>query len=572
MPILPTNWEFDGQTPFLDFSVGSVFTSHLPGADLLAAGELDQLFGVPVEDFAMQSFTNYADLSVRSIYQVARNWGVEEYRLEGIGNYALDLLSLGSLPYGVEAEQMLESSIIGALDLAFSVIGVVPVVGWILEGAYEVGKTIADVVQLFKDEEEEIALPALNYSASLDQQQCDRMLEVVKKNDWTRIFQPSVIPNDFEGQLIEFGTDRDGVVLHGYAVRPVAAQSQEINGFGVLPGLPQVFGNIQLPAYYPQKKRPLPGERPSGWGQKPPFCAVSYYGSKKISADLCHNIGDFLPSVRQLGFGLWSMVRTNSATAFKIDQNAIMDTWQDFFAALIDYIEWQGDKDGKNSNAFQRSWVAQQFSTAASCGSLNGDYRCTVWSHLGDIPGFADFLLEQTSDTPPGMFFRPRAGRGLTTPRGNLLPGHFVTYYALVAYFMRDQLRACKDNFLKTVTVAYVDETFPAIRNNVMMRRVWDENRRRLLEHPARMEVELDLIPDDEYRGAMERAQRFGGLQLTSAVGPLELEAIPADIVPYPHHRPFVARPTRRPRKTGGGGGGLVIGLAALAAFAALKK
>jgi hypothetical protein len=222
------------------------------------------------------------------------------------------------------------------------------------------------------------------------------------------------------------------------------------------------------------------------------------------------------------------MVRKNSASAFKIDQSAILSAWRDFFEALFDYTRWRYDQGDRND--LQVSWALQQLSSCADCAGWGpGKFQCDVFPDF-DIPGFGTEYIAEISEHQ-GVLQKAIQNDGRLSDRGSM-----VSFQALVEFFIRDQLRAISENFVNTITVAYVDETFPTIANNTPIRRKWEENREKLLTHPAVHDVEPDLVLDSHYRSRVEQAQRLGGASLTAI--PTQStpiwHAVPADRVPYP--------------------------------------
>ncbi len=60
-----------------------------------------------------------------------------------------------------------------------------------------------------------------------------------------------------------------------------------------------------------------------------------------------------------------------------------------------------------------------------------------------------------------------------------------------------------QSSFLDTLLCAYVDESFAAIKESKTLKKKWLKRRKQLLTHPARCEVDLDNVPDGEYRRAL---------------------------------------------------------------------
>lgn len=567
MPKLNIDWDAgNGMKPFLEVGAGDLFDSHLPSADSFAAANIDELFGVSQIEYAAQSFDNFADLSLRSIYNVAKTSGIETYQLEGLATYATDLIDLVRMPAGMTGKEMIEQVVIGALDLAFGALGMIPIFGWIVKGAYDVGKTIYMAVREIKKGYDEMPVHALAYSADRDQDLVRRALDLTSGTDWTRIFMPAVVPESFESKKITWGSDRDGVPIEGYMVRP--KDFDDVDGLGCLPGLPKVYSNFQMPRYYKQSKHPLPGERPIGWAQDVPFCSATFYpGNDAVTQDFCKNIGEFQPSLTQLGYSLWSMVRTNGANAFRIDQNKIMLAWNDYFDALEDYVAYHAVRGDKNN--IQRAYQAATSASVGACAP--GGYDCWAWSNPGfatDMPGFMDYITDDGNHTRGTFFKNYHAEKS----HPDFKDQWAISYFALIRFLLRNQL-AASYSFLNTITVAYVNESFPAIGGQGAgpgMKDRWFENRKLLLTDVAVLDVEADLIPDDEYKSALlaaqNQAKKQGSFDLTTPPIPGNLGRLSYIPVPpvYPHPPPLVI-------PKGGKGKGAALLMAAGVAMLLLK-
>jgi hypothetical protein len=520
MPRLPIDWEFNGNKPFLDFGVGTEFLTHLPPTSSFAAAELDKLFAISETEFASLSMSNFSDLSIRSLFGVANNWGVESFRLEGVGNFMTGLIELVKQSPGAQMDQLAQAAVISALDISFGAIGAIPVVGWAINGAWQIARAIYMAIKQASEEEEDIPLRAMGYDGDTDEYQSRRMLNRAETNDWTEIFLPAVRPSSFERISISWGQDKKGKTLGGFLMSPTGTA---LGGLGVIPGMPLIVSSFQMAKWYKKYK-----DRPKDYGQLPPGCV--YASGTSRAQNLCNSVGDFLPSAKQMGFTLWSMIRKNSATAFKIDHNRILSEWASFFETLIDYTDWLIGNSDYPDNSFQIAYWLQSFTTAASCASGTG--KCFPSSLTKNIPGFNHSFLS-TLDGSRGVWRKP-----LTT-KGKIAKGWLASHQALVEFFIRDQLKACFQNFLNTLTVAYVGPDFPAITANAKLARKYEENRERLLAHSAVHDVEVDLIPDDYYRARVRQAQKVIGTRiLAKASEPRALEGIATDKPPYPQPPP----------------------------------
>lgn len=554
MPQLKASWKTkNGRQPFIESGVSgfSDFQSHLPSDETLRNESILELEGHSVSRSAFNSWKNYRDLSLRSIYNVATTQGIEELRLPNVASYfeMIPTVSPQSLSINFDL-----SSPLGVVDLAFQAIGAVPVVGPIVRLAYEVGITIFNLANAFKDGGPD-ARPAIEYTEEADSDKSQEILDKIVDLDWTDIFLPLSVPgspsvskvdyanSEIDGQLFRFSTS---------------------GGYGVVPGVPRVTGFYQIGNWPPHKfadgqwhklTKIVGDPYPYGWGPR-------------IRA------GDVLPSVEQLGFSLWSMVRKNSPNAFRVDIQKLFTVWTDYYDGISDYIDWLIDKGGDD-----KLNLAAGLSFETQCGTYvpsgfeeQRDLRFFRKEHT--TPGFVSkgcivdreetYNLSGFNSTVMCDLAKQYVPTWHPTKGVRRQPhtAYYILYGSLINFVLNNFYKAVIDNFCKTLTVAYVDETYPLIKNDSRIRDVWEDSRRKLLDHPARYDVELDMIPDDAYRSQMAIAQKLGatGLQLaTYKPGHLDL-GLP-DIKP-PIPQPPTTPSPRRPKGAGaillaGGAGAL---------------
>lgn len=67
-----------------------------------------------------------------------------------------------------------------------------------------------------------------------------------------------------------------------------------------------------------------------------------------------------------------------------------------------------------------------------------------------------------------------------------------------------DALLARQEAFLDTLLVAYIDDSWGALKHNDQLRDKWLSRRKDLLKHPARCAVDLKNVPDAEYVQALK--------------------------------------------------------------------
>jgi hypothetical protein len=277
---------------------------------------------------------------------------------------------------------------------------------------------------------------------------------------------------------------------------------------------------------------------------------------------LCKTTGDILPSLQQLGLTLWSMVRTGNANAFKVDQNTIAGEWETYFASLVDYYNlyaakggWEGPTGNDRQKAFaiKEMAVIGVMNTGPQTGTIPAG-AIRTWGVAENVPGFHDFVRELAGHNAPGAFIK-NPPKNLRFTGAGFEQEWQITYGALVRFMVQDQLRACYNRFLKTIVVAYVDDSFPAISGPgaaPMMKARWQENRAKLLQSSAVKQVELDLIPDAGYRALVEQSQKQGGWSIAAPPTPGYLDEVAAypDIPVHPHAPPLVPPGTPRQQET----------------------
>jgi hypothetical protein len=123
----------------------------------------------------------------------------------------------------------------------------------------------------------------------------------------------------------------------------------------------------------------------------------------------------------------------------------------------------------------------------------------------------------------------------------------------------------------QTDVCAYVDRGFAALRDT-NLRNKWDANRRALLQHPIRCRVDVNSIPDADYRNEMIERQKTCGMMITARPSPLVSNAA---------NLPAVDQNTVIPRaeiisvdaiRGGGGGMGILIAAAFLGLIVSKRK
>lgn len=194
----------------------------------------------------------------------------------------------------------------------------------------------------------------------------------------------------------------------------------------------------------------------------------------------------YLPSSRQHGLWIWKHIsKHNTPALFTVDADALRSSWAGYIKSLRMFVE--GNEDLSNA---QMDKIISYYNK--------------------DSEGLKIF--------------------GWGAPRTHDA-GAWVSDEDVEKYQPVKEAKILKERQLKfcdTLTVAYVDDTFGAMKDPDVKAK-WDQRRRDLLKHPAVCEVQLDMIPDAIYRGQVEFEQdkMMGGL---CNIGPQGLKAIVIDV------------------------------------------
>ncbi len=83
--------------------------------------------------------------------------------------------------------------------------------------------------------------------------------------------------------------------------------------------------------------------------------------------------------------------------------------------------------------------------------------------------------------------------------------GYQPNMQGLARHNLQRQLRGRQVDGLKTLLVAYVSESDPAFRSDAQLREILLRNRNLLLGHKARWQVDLERVPDADYREELRK-------------------------------------------------------------------
>lgn len=520
MPLLNEN-----DAPFLGWDVVGDFSSRLPSRQEIENAVTSKFFELTTNDYFADSWNNFAESAMKTVFRIAETWGVEEFRIPGIEDFSINLKQLQGLSPAQMVVQLTKQVVRQTLDLVFDTIGAIPIVGWIVDIAWNVAETIWTFVELFREQAQPPAL-AVQYTRDSDDRVTNEAIETARSNDWTRVFMPMAQPNGFDRTSVAF--DHSGV--EAWYISPRG--NVDSSALAIMPGFPRAFGEFQIGKYVQPRKHPLPGDP----------------APRDIGFGPAANLGSFVPSLQQTGFSMWSLARKNSANAFKLDADKLELAWSDWFQALIDYIKYEFDSsEPPDQKAQIVNWLARYtamgwYQTNSSDGPFGSGLHLWEESGLASNERFAEFFDERFG-SPGFMFpgfqfwnegpFDPDPEKRNNASNAPIAGSYFVSWLPGIKFFLRNYRKALIDQFTKTLTVAYVGPDFPALKNP-SVRKSWEDHRKLLLSHSARANVELDLIPDQAYANAMAQAQSQPFWDITASPTPQSgiVDLVPAVPVP----------------------------------------
>lgn len=518
--------------------------------------------------------------------------GANEATVQGIRNCTRDI----SITFGYfqSALPLLETLYEGASDILArnletleSVLGAVttgltavPVIGWIIKVVYEMVTFITDIVKNTADKRSSKALNALARKASipmtkwvagadtfLGQAVQDQLL--AGNTEW--MISPRFLANkgsDFiaviqRGPNSVSGTDRD-TCTDGYLVYPGKFSSDEESfkdsdgGLGFVPGTQNIHAAMQLPTAYPGKVT---------------------------------DIGEFSPSTRTLAASVWGeILAVHSGLMFSVNTDRVSDRWANYIRASQEFAH----------ERLKRGWSGIEGNLVADDITLASIYECT-WPCTEHMAGCTRKLQSGNIQKIPGtghynaflsyfrtLFDQKRLDRNGGWELDNI--DWYDTRPGRALQNLSDRQKAKVDS-MSCMYIDDVGDKFSAItRSGTGSAKgphwdLWNRNVRAVFESGEWSNVNyLDVIPDGTVdRAIKDRLANMGttpgeyfdakGKAIPRGSGPAPVSAkerasvlsnpkapAPADIVDI--------RPARKPTgaKKGGGGIGLGLGVAAVAA------
>ncbi len=452
-------------------------------------------------------------LSRMSVQRVAVTHGVLKSEMKALKRVG----TLGQLPLGGDFLELAElgGELVGELlkfsDALTMVASRVPVLGAYAQLIVTFVTFVARAFRQGEAEEITTGRKALGYNRDIDEEVTNDAVNVLGSRDWTELFTPAWRPGD-SFKLVPTSFVGDGVA-DGQTLLPQAGALRS-EGVGFVPGV---------------------GGRLVQW-QWP----LKVFGSNRPSSpwESIVSIADLEPSVSQLTVLAWQMVLRNSANMFRVDHRRLTSRWVDYFGQMLDFakdLRKKGDKHGAEM-----------------------------------VDGVATWIAREPVSSAPNKF-RVRSPWRKYKPSN--VPGS-VTHSAgsLIRHILRRQLEDSQRPALGTVTCAYVGPGFAAIKADDALRQYWQEMRALLLTHDARFSVDLEMVPDREYRQALWQRTKTAEPRFTT-VPPKKGFGKAPDVDPDPPKppKPKDVEPTLPGGgKKDGGAGLLVAGVAAAVLYGLL--
>ena len=462
-----------------------------------------------------------------------------------------DMISglLAEVPFALTSDpvKLLESMSSVAIDLALNAVSAIPVAGWIIGLVVGIAKAMVALFGgLKKDEgvppEQRARLPWSRYNRDIDQEWVRTFINIDAVGvDWTPLFSP---PTDSLPWTIADGVEKDNPKnLLGKIFAPLRNKTVAYNGmYGCLPGTFRVAGLLQY------RGRP-----------QPPDDALRFYNDGTIvqrHGDYTQT-GDFFPALQQLAGTTWQQIAAGGPDAYKVDCVKLESMWRDWFSALYTSAMEQGYGDyllpylarevhgewrlGANASGIlspaATDWTPIPLVTPATfkTGALASPKSRTTCMFTevmvkGQRVSSGDMALRWTRDAKTGEFIAPPpsswAGRdGLLCvpwPPGDLLLSKYRRADdAIITPAVQAVAQLQRRRLSRSLDCAYVrphavgDRPAYAAFADKSLQAHCVEMRKRLLTHPARMQVEYETVRevDPEYADAL----RSAGVPTTAA-------------------------------------------------------
>lgn len=262
---------------------------------------------------------------------------VNESMDQALAGQAGDLLSaIGEMS---ESNDILQEALEVGMGLAINLMCTIPVVGWIVKLAWNVGNAIAKIATVVKqsdDYDDVVEYPATNFNPEVDRvilnQEVLRRLRSSK--DWTELYRP---PGGGKGEGQQWKDEFYTANLQGGG-RRVQVGNVCNSCLGFVPGTAFLHKSMEI------------------FGK----------GNLKDTGNV------YLPSSRQHGLWIWKHIsRANTPALYTIDADALQSSWRWYLGPLREYI--MGDAVAASGYGVDNNLSAAQIQKIINYYDRGGD-------------------------------------------------------------------------------------------------------------------------------------------------------------------------------------------------------
>lgn len=440
---------------------GEIFRSRLPPAYAhMAAVTSPTVNAILKTGIPLGQMLNFSAQARDSVYFTATRIGAFEQRYRDLERLFDGNFDQRDVETLYNTAEQVTEFVSGFSNALTSVASVVPIVGAVVQFGTFIVETILNSLQ----KPEVYARKALVYDKGTDEQVTNVLMGIARQEDLTNFFLP-MFTGGWRSEPIDYGGGNVGrFISNGPQVLFTGDMGPSRGGFA--PNIPDMLTDWQFP------NRVVGGStREAGRG--------SFSGGTLL-----------FPSAVQLGMLQSSRIMKYGIEMFSINGEKIVSGWEDYFAGM----------DELRARTEYRVLKRQLVYISSFC-TTDGQWKRYAKYGPNTLP--SGFERVQTTDPYDGQEYLRMDG--------------LIKW--LVYKKWQDRARDCLD----TLWCAYISPDAPAFKGNPMLKAWHEDRRRQLLKHQARWKVDLDMIPDQEYRAAMYRATMDvgsqGGFRITPGTG-----------------------------------------------------
>lgn len=438
--------------------------------------------------WAEANYQQWSRMTGSIVGTIGQRIGVPSWNLSGFGTFFQKMPT-------VPASQLLSAS----LGLAAKIVSdslrdsttAIPILGWIVQIGLQIYDAVNSAIQMNKKEEPPPG-QALVFSSDTNESIAMQLQGMARNMQFQEMFLPPSTSGEWFASAVAW---TPGAGRQGWAFG-----TRDDMGRGLVPGLAQCLGTLVQDNEYINYQFP---EFSTNTGQG--FGAEFYIPPTSTA-------GSLAPSSAQLSVLLWQQVMKPSVAMFHIDPYALASAWHDYYMGLAEFAETLKTEKGVENVKKRGSLRTVEFGKNPKLPYNMAAIATTYLPYSSHEDGSVAFASPEYSnwDTSAQIAVAPQ---GVTIDKLVSVIGSDLTYtYAdLVKYVCKIHIERSMAS-LGTLVCAYVPEGAPLLKASGAHRQRWLEMRKRLLEHDAVMQVELDLIPDAEYRAEVSGKQYTRGL------------------------------------------------------------